>query len=79
MPDFAEQFPLLGLVLKSRNLPFQAILTIPDVARIFEVSVRTIQDWVRDGKLSPRDLPGRGRFLPCDIEELLARRGGGAK
>ena len=64
-------YPLLRALLEQRSLPLQGIYTNHDAAQIFQVSVRTIQDWSRDGKLRTRDLPGRGRFLSEDLEAFL--------
>ncbi len=64
-------YPLLQALLAQGALPLQGIYTNRDAARIFGVSVRTIQDWSRDGKLRTRDLPGRGRFLSEDLEAFL--------
>jgi hypothetical protein len=65
------QYPLLQALLAQRGLPLKGIWTLGDVAKIFDVSKRTIQDWIRDRKLIPRDLPGRGRFLSEDLEAFL--------
>jgi hypothetical protein len=42
-----------------------------DVAKIFKVCVRAIQNWTASGRLRPRDLPGRWRFFPQDLEDFL--------
>jgi hypothetical protein len=65
------QYPLLEALLAQRELPLKGIWTLGDVAKIFGVSKRTIQDWIRDRGLIPRDLPGRGRFLSEDLEGFL--------
>jgi transposase len=65
------RFPLLENLLAQMNLPLRGTYTNSHVAEIFEVSVRTIQDWVRRGKLASRNLPGRGKFLSEDLESLL--------
>jgi excisionase family DNA binding protein len=62
---------LLEEVLKEKRLPLKGIYTYKDAAQIFGASVRTIQQWVRDGKLRCRDLPARGRFLSEDLESIL--------
>jgi predicted site-specific integrase-resolvase len=56
----------------------KGIWSLRDTAQLFptrlpgkHVSVRTIQDWIKDGKLVARDLPGRGRFLSEDLEAFL--------
>ncbi len=70
-PTPAARFPLLQTILIQKDLPLRAIYTNRDFAEVFGVSVRTVQDWIREGKLLPRNLPGRGRFLPEDIEAFL--------
>jgi len=42
-----------------------------DLANLFGVSTGSIQDWVAAEQINSRYLPGRARFLPTDIEELL--------
>jgi hypothetical protein len=71
-------YPLLEPILRQKELRLQGIYTNGDAARIFGVSVRTIQDWCREGRLQSRDLPGRGRFLSGDLENFLesSLRGG---
>ena len=63
--------PLLEALLKEKGLALKGIYKYQDVAQIFDASVRTIQQWVRDGKLRCRDLPARGRFLSEDLEAFL--------
>jgi transposase len=65
------RYPLLESMLAQMNLPLRGTYTNRHVAEIFEVSVRTIQDWVRRGQLVSRNLPGRGKFLSEDLENLL--------
>ncbi len=64
-------FPLLEQLLLEKGLRLKGIYTNKDAAEIFGVSIRTIQDWVRAGKLRARDLPGHGRFLSEDLELVL--------
>lgn len=72
---------LLERLLAEKALPLKGIYSNRDTAKIFAVSTRTIQDWVRAGKLRARDLPGRGRFLSEDLElflhQSLKRQSGG--
>ena len=65
------KYPLLEAVLAIQNLPLQPMYTNRDVAQIFKVCVRAIQNWITAGRLIPRDLPGRWRFFPQDLEEFL--------
>jgi len=66
------RFPLLEQLSRLRGLPLLPMYKTRDVAALFGVSPRAISDWVADGRLQARDLPGRNRFLPQDIEQLLA-------
>lgn len=65
------KYPLLETLLAYRALPFQALFTIRDAAMLFGVSIRCIQDRVKRKILNSRDLPGRVKFLPIDLEEFL--------
>ena len=74
LPDF----PLLQTLLEQRGVAPKGIYTSRDAAQLFDVSVRTIQDWISDRKINARRLPGRGRFLSQDLEAFLessARKG----
>ncbi len=64
-------YPLLEALLKLKGLVLKGIYTIREVAEIFGVSKRTIQDWVHEGRMTSRNLPGRGRFLAADLEAFL--------
>lgn len=66
-----SKYPLLEAVLAIQNLPLQPMYTNRDVANIFKVCVRAIQNWISAGRLMPRDLPGRWKFFPQDLEEFL--------
>lgn len=66
-----SRYPLLEPLLTVKGLPLQAIYTIRDAARIFDVTPRTIQGRCHDGRLACRDLLGRGRFLSEDVETFL--------
>jgi hypothetical protein len=71
-------YPLLEEVLRIKGLSLQAMYTIKDLAIIFVVSVRAIQNRVSSGQLIPRNLPGRAKFLTQDVEDFLvaSRKGG---
>jgi hypothetical protein len=73
-----NSYRLLGELLRIKGLSLQATYTIKDIARIFAVSIRAIQNRVASGQLIPRNLPGRAKFLPQDIEDFLktSRKGG---
>jgi hypothetical protein len=65
------RFPLLEALLCEKGLSLLGTYTNRDVAKIFGVAVRTIQEWSRNGELKRRNLPGRGRFLSMDLEQFL--------
>jgi hypothetical protein len=49
----------------------QATYSVRDLARIFNVSTRAIQNRVASGQIWTRDLPGRAKFLNVDLENYL--------
>jgi hypothetical protein len=65
------KYPLLEEILGLRQMTLQPMYTIRDVAKLFGVTVRSIQSRVASGQLIARDLPGRARFLPIDLEEFI--------
>ena len=67
----AKNCPLLRSLLRDRGLPYQALYTTADVARIFGVSQRAILYLIASGKVAARDLAGRARFMPQDLEDYL--------
>jgi hypothetical protein len=70
-PEEATQYPLLEPLLRQKGLSPNGIYKVRDAATIFDVSTRTIQEWVRNGRLLARELPGRGKFLCGDLELFL--------
>jgi hypothetical protein len=66
-----SRYPLLEQLSRQRGLPLLPIYKIRDAALLFGISSRTVHDWIADGRLLARDLPGRGRFLPQDLEDFL--------
>ncbi len=53
------------------------LLTAKEVAGYFQVSVRTIRRWRRDGSLpAPLQIGGSLRWRECDLQAWLARRCG---
>ena len=65
------RYPLLEALLQERGLRLKGTYTNADVATIFNVSPRTIQEWSRSGYLKRRNLPGRAKFLSQDLEDFL--------
>jgi len=64
-------YPLLEAMLRIKGAPLKAMYTNRDVAALFETSIRTIQYRIAEGTLPSRNLIGRARFLPCDLETFL--------
>ena len=67
----ATKYPLLQEMLDLKNLKLQATYTIRDLAQLFSVSVRSIQNRIASGQLAARDLPGRAKFFSQDLEDFL--------
>ena len=65
-------YPLLDALLCIKGLTLQSTYTNVDVASLFGVTVRPIQNRAADGSLPSRKLIGRARFLPTDMENFLA-------
>jgi hypothetical protein len=66
-----RKYPLLEAILAIKNLPLQPMYSTRTIAKIFNVSIRAIQNRVTSGHLVPRDLPGRAKFLNQDVEDFL--------
>jgi hypothetical protein len=71
MTSSTTKYPLLEEILSIKNLPLQPTYTVRDVAVIFGVTARAIQNRIVSGQLVPRDLPGRAKFLNQDLEDFL--------
>jgi len=69
--DQTAKYPMLESLLAIQDLPLQPMYTNRDVAKIFKVCVRAIQNWISAGRLKPRDLPGRWKFFAQDLEDFL--------
>lgn len=67
-------YPLLSVMLQLRGLQLLPQYKNSDAAKVFGCTTRTIQKRVSEEKWTARDLPGGGRFLPCDLEEILGRK-----
>lgn len=67
----SASYPLLSALLRDQGFPLKGKYTTKEVADIFEVTARSIQERMHDGRLPYRDLPGRARFLAADLEEYL--------
>jgi transposase len=65
------EYPLLQEMLALRGLTLKPTYTNREVAAIFGVGIRAIQARIQKGNLVARDLPGKARFLPADLEEYL--------
>jgi len=66
-----KKYPLLEALLECRHLSLQPMYRSRDVAALFEVCVRVIQNRITSGHLKARNLPGRWRFFPQDLEDFL--------
>ncbi|PYL07656.1 MAG: hypothetical protein DMG97_04335 [Acidobacteria bacterium] len=65
------KYPLLEALLDAQGLTLKGAYRYSDVTEIFDCSIRALQERVRDGQLTVRDLPGRKKFLAQDLENFL--------
>jgi hypothetical protein len=65
------KYPILEEILTLKGLSLQPVYTIRDIARLFSVTPRAIQNRVAAGQINSRNLPGRAKFLSEDIEAFL--------
>jgi excisionase family DNA binding protein len=70
MANYTPSYPLLEALLAQLGLSLKGRYTISDAAQIFGVSRRTIQDWIRDGKINARKMR-HYRFLSEDLEAFF--------
>lgn len=73
------KYQLLEEILALKGVSIQPMYSVRDIANLFNVSVRAIQNRVTSGQLKPRNLPGRAKFLTSDLEDFLiaSRRASG--
>lgn len=74
-----QRYPRLCELLQYRGLPFRPMYTVTEAAAIFGVNRRTVLKMIAAGRIVPRDLPGRARFLAADLEEYLNNRNNSRK
>lgn len=67
----APMYPLFEALLSEKGLSLKGMYTYADAMQIFGCSKRALQDYVRDGKLTYRILPGRAHWLSVDFEDFL--------
>lgn len=74
----APKYQHLEELLILRQMQLQPTYTIADVGKLFGVTPRSIQARVSSGQLPSRDLPGRAKFLPVDLEDFIreSKKGG---
>jgi hypothetical protein len=56
--NLQTKYQLLEEILAIKSLPLQPMYTTRDLAELFSVSARSVQNWMSSGKLIPRNLPG---------------------
>jgi excisionase family DNA binding protein len=49
------------------------VYTVPEVAELLKTSVRTVQRWVRDGRLPSLKIGGLRRVTGAAIKQFLAQ------
>jgi hypothetical protein len=68
-----KQYPMLEEYLSNRRESVKPAYSTRDVATLFSVSIRAIQQRIAQGQIVARDLPGRFKILPGDLEEFFER------
>jgi len=63
--------PLLQSLLRDLGLPLLPRYTKSDLVQVLGAKPRTIQEWMRDGRLPSRRMPNNFRCFPSDLEEFL--------
>ena len=57
--------------MASKGLKLLPSYSTAEAAEVFGCCSRTILNWIYAGSLKSRKMPGRKRFLPCDLEDML--------
>jgi excisionase family DNA binding protein len=70
MVDYKPNYPFLEALVAQLGLTLKGRYTLKDAAQILGVSIRTLQDRIRNGKLRARNLTPY-RFLSDDLEDYL--------
>jgi hypothetical protein len=65
------RYPILEVILSLRKLTLKSDYSHQEIAELFNVTLRTIQAWIADGRLATNDWPGGSRVLPADLEAFL--------
>jgi transposase len=73
------KYPLLEQILAIKHLPLEPMYSTRNIAELFSVSARSVQNWMASGKLIPRSLPGRWKFLTQDVEDFLQASADGGR
>lgn len=66
-----QRYPLLEALLSELGMKPKGKYTKSDIARMFDVTTRTVEKYFANGRLRKRPMPGRGKCLSCDLEEML--------
>jgi len=73
MQEDSDQYKTLREWAAFHNLPLKPAYTVTEVARMFDVSKRTVQQWVADGLIETRNVPGRSKIFASHLEEILSK------
>lgn len=69
-----QRYPRLWELLQYRELPYRPMYMVTEAAAIFGVHRRTVLKMIAAGRIVPRDLLGRAKFLSSDLEDYLNNR-----
>lgn len=72
MAEDSDRYPTLCEWVAFHNLPLKPAYTVAEVARMFGVSTRTVQQWIVDGQIKTRKVPGRSKIFASHLEDVLS-------
>jgi len=73
MEEDLDRYPTLREWAAYHSLPLKPAYTVAEVALMFEVSTRTVQQWIADGDIETRRVPGRSKIFASHLENILAQ------
>lgn len=70
---------MLGVNLEHRSLALGDLLTVSEVAALLKAKVKTIRQWVYQGKIPCLKINGLLRFSRLGLESWIAEQAGGRR
>ena len=70
---------MVGVNLDHRSLALGDLLTVAEVAALLKAKVKTIRQWVYQGKIPCLKINGLLRFSKLGLESWIAEQAGGRR